>query len=309
MKNVLFAVIAIVIVSLTVSCEKSQDALPGPDETLIVKITSASAVDLLAPQDVPPIVNNFVETNYSPYQIEMVFQAHGYGYEVMLENGMCIFFDNDGSHIDHDGLHDDWSNMHGDDYNCMMGDFMELDMCPQDILQFIHDNYPNQPIQHLVVKPSGKLSVALDDETVLMFNTDGELLTECQVSPVGNGMGMGMGNGANGHHMHEHGYGINSTGLCDSTANHGDNHPGGSGNMMGHGGQNGNQNNGACWGGESIALTDLPSVISKYLDQNYPETELLFVMQNYHGYYMLRLDDCIRLVFDENGNLLFDSGN
>ena len=305
MKNVLSVLLVLAIIALTVSCNKDNAVPLGPEEALIENITTANLVDLLAPSDVPSQINGFVVANFHPYQIEMVYQAKGYGYEVMLENGMCVFFDNDGSHIDHDGIHDDWSNMHGDDYNCMMGDHMDIDMCPMNIQNFIHDNYPNQGIREFVVKPSGKLSVALNDETVLMFNPTGELVTECQLNFGGNGMGMGN----NGHHMHDHGFGINASGLCDSIGNPGGNHPWGSGNMMGHGGQNGGQNDGACWGGESIELGDIPATIASYINQNYPESEVLFVMQSYHGYYMIRLEDCVRLVFDENGNLLFDSGH
>jgi hypothetical protein len=305
MKNFLFALIAIAMITLTFSCNKDQATLMGPDEALIERITSSGEVDLLIPTAVPSKVRNYVVSNFHPYQIEMVYRAHGHGYEVMLENGMCVFFDNDGSHIDHDGLHDDWSNMHGDDYNCMMGDHMDIEMCPLGIQNYIHDHHPNQEIRDLVIKPSGKLSVALDNETVLMFNPSGALVTECLINSGGNGMGMGD----DGHHMHDHGYGINASGLCGDATNQGGDHPWGSGNMMGHGGQNGSQNDGACWGGESIDLDDIPPVIASYLHQNYPESELLFVMQSYHGQYMLRLEDCVRLVFDENGNLLFDSGN
>jgi hypothetical protein len=32
-------------------------------------------------------------------------------------------------------------------------------------------------------------------------------------------------------------------------------------------------------------------------------------MQTFGGEYFLRLSDCARLVFDENGNILFDSGD
>jgi Putative beta-lactamase-inhibitor-like, PepSY-like len=306
MKNVNYVLLGFAIAGLMVSCEKNQDALPTPEESLIEQITNAGELDLLAPADVPIQISNFVEENYDPFQIEMAFRAHGLGYEIMLENGLTTFFDNNGSHLDHDGMHNDWSNAHAVVYDCMMGDHMDIDKLPDMVEQFILRNYPNVSIRIVVLKPSGKLSVELIDETVLMFNPDGELLTECQATTDGDGMGNGMGMGSgDDHHGHEHGFGSSSAGLCDSIDMHGGEHPGNSSSMMGHGDGDG----GPCWGGASIPLTDIPASIKNYLDENYPETELLFVMQNYHGYYMLRLEDCVRLVFDENGVLLFDSGN
>ncbi|RLD21236.1 MAG: hypothetical protein DRI69_04620 [Bacteroidetes bacterium] len=306
MKNFIFVLLGFAIMGLMVSCEKDQEALPASQETLIQYIAQAGDVDMLAPEDVPTQIHNFIEENFHPYQIEMAFHARGLGYEMMLENGLCIFFDNNGGHLNHDGIHNDWSNSHRGDYHCMMGDTLDVDMIPELVQTFIADNYPDLTIRYFVLKPSGKLCVELGDDLILMFGTGGELLTECQA------FSNGMGNGG-AHHRHNHKFGTSSGGQCDSTmVQTGGNpghpmHPGNQGNVMGHG--YGDGGIGPCWGGTSIPLTDLPADITNYLDLNYPDVELLFAMQNFNGYYMLRLEDCVRLVFDENGVLLFDSGN
>lgn len=297
MKNFIFLLLGFATMALVVSCDKDQEALPASQESLIENITKAGDLDLLVPDEVPAQIHNYVEENFHPIQIEMAFHARGLGYEMMLENGLCIFFDNNGSHLNHDGMHNDWSNAHGGDYHCMMGDTLGVDMIPDLVQSFITDNYPNLTIRFVVLKPSGKLCVELSDDLILMFGADGELITECQAFSNGDG---------NNHHGHNHSFGTSSGGLCDSIVKQGGGHPGHPGNM-GHG--HGKGGIGPCWGGESIPITDLPTDIAIYLDLNYPDAEVLFAMQNYNGYYMLRLEDCVRLVFDENGVLLFDSGN
>ena len=302
MKKFIFVLLGFAIMGLMVSCDKDTEVLPASQESLIENITKAGDVDLLAPEKVPTQIHNFVEENYQPYQIEMAFHAIGLGYEMMLENGLCIFFDNDGTHLNHDGMHNDWSNFHRGEYHCMMGDTLDVDMIPVVVQSFIADNYPDLTIRFVVLKPSGKLCVELSDDLILMFGTDGELITECQAFSTGNG---------NVHHAHNHSFGTSSGAMCDSIIMQGGGghpgHPGHPGGSMGHG--YGGGGIGPCWGGESIPEADLPTDITNYLDLNYPDAEVLFIMQNYSGYYMLRLEDCVRLVFDENGILLFDSGN
>ena len=223
MKKFIFVLLGFAIMGLMVSCDKDTEVLPASQESLIENITKAGDVDLLAPEKVPTQIHNFVEENYQPYQIEMAFHARGLGYEMMLENGLCIFFDNNGAHLNHDGMHNDWSNAHRGGYHCMLGDTLDVDMIPVLVQSFIADNYPDLTIRFVVLKPSGKLCVELSDDLILMFGTNGELITECQAFSTGNG---------NGHHAHNHSFGTSSGAMCDSIIMQGGGGHPGSGSAM-----------------------------------------------------------------------------
>ncbi|NNF34071.1 MAG: hypothetical protein HKN68_08185, partial [Saprospiraceae bacterium] len=274
------------------------------EELLIGQITASETIELVEVDNVPQPINNYVKDWHAPIGIELVYYAPNIGYEVMLENGFCIFFDNDGHHLNHGGMHDDGGNHHNSGYYCMTGDTLDIDALPLDIVNYINDNYPGEGIQTVILKPSGKLFVELDSGLILFFHPDGEFLQECEF-PHGQGDGM---------HQHDHmDFGDNSW-HCGGGGMGG--HQGGAGGQHGGmggngGGGNNNQGNeeGPCWGGTGISINDLPQLIQDYVETNYPDETIEFAMQTFNSNYFLRLSDCIRIVFDEDGNLIFDSGN
>jgi hypothetical protein len=308
MKKIILGLYVLGFMILYISCEKDSNPVPSAQqEELIIQITSSSDITQLDAADLPAGIVQYVSQHHAPFEIEGAFLAQHLGYEVTLENGLCLFFDINGNHLNHEGMHDDWSNHHGWGVmgsHCLIGDTLDLTALPESALDYIGASYTGSTITFVVIKPNGKFGVELNDGQILIFSHAGEFIHICN-TPVGGGS-----------HGHSHGI-YNGMGLhCDSIG------PNGQGGYMGqwhqnHGGMNGHHGNMGnpsvpgqpCWGGAWISTDNLPEAIISYVIANHPDATIYHAIQTYSGNYFLRLTDCSRMVFDENGNILFDSGN
>lgn len=62
-------------------------------------------------------------------------------------------------------------------------------------------------------------------------------------------------------------------------------------------------------GGTLITPDQLPQAALDYIAANYPDATIEKAVQTYHGKYFVELSGDIKIVFDEDGNVLYDSGN
>jgi len=294
MKKTIIALFGIGLMALYFSCGKDSTLPAYQGEQLILQITAAPTVTPVGVDGLPASITTYVAQNEAPFEIDLCFHAPNLGYEVFLEDGLCIFFDEDGHHVDHDGMHGDHDGMHGGgdagDNFCMAGDTIDVADLPSLSLEYINTEYPGADVITLIVKPWGNLAVEISTGEVLVFGPDGDFIHECM-------------NHETGGHGHDHD-GMGSPGWhCDE--------PGGMGH--GHNNQGGmNHHSGTdepCWGGSGITFGDLPTAITEYVSTNHADATIEHAMQSYNHHYFLQLSDCTRLVFDENGDLLFDSGN
>lgn len=301
MKKLIFAALLASAALLYFSCQKDDNPLPSANEEMLIgQIVNASTVQAVNVADLPSPISNYVEQNHAPLGIDLAFHAGQHGYEIFLENGLCLYFDQHGNHLNHDGMHDDMGNHHGGggpDINfCLAGDTLDIAALPQATLNHISANYPGATVVTVVLKPSGNLAVEISTGDVLMFGPSGNYFHECGMQ-------------ATGGHGHEHG-GMGGPGWhCEPGGGMGGGHHGG----MGHGNHGGMGNhsgsNEHCWGGTSLSIDDLPTAITTYINANHSDATIEHVMQTFNGNYFLRLSDCARLVFDGDGNILFDSGD
>lgn len=307
MKKLIIAVVGVSAALLYFSCQKENTPPSVTEESLIEQIASASSVEALNVADVPTAIYGYVKQNHAPFDVEMAFYAPQLGYEIMLENGLCLFFGMNGNHLNHDGMHDDWGNHHGSGgSHCLMGDTLNVADLPQAVTDYIAGNYSGNTVVTVVVKPIGKLGVKLSGGAVLMFGPNGSFIHVCDSQGTG-GHGHGHGNmGGPGWHCDPGGMGGGM-----GHGNHGSMGHGNHGGMGGHHGGMGNQPgpNEPCWGGTGITVDNLPAAITAYVSANHPDATVVHAMQTFGGKYFLRLSDCARLVFDENGNILYDSGD
>ena len=293
------------------SCDKEDNSLPiQQEELLIEQIVTAPTVEAVNVQNLPSPISNYVQTNHAFLEIEMAFYASPHGYEVFLENGLCIYFDENGNHLNHDGIHGDIGNHHGGgDFGidfCLAGDTLDIADLPQEVINHINENYSGANVFTVVVKPSGNLAVEINTGETLMFSPKGDFFHMCEMQGTGG---------------HGHGHEIMSGPgwHCDPDGMMGGNHGGqmgghGHGNHGGMGGHQGSMGNHSgpnepCWGGTGIEIADLPTVITDYMSDHHPDATIEHAMQAYNNNFFLRLSDCARLVFDENGEVLFDSGD
>ena len=66
---------------------------------------------------------------------------------------------------------------------------------------------------------------------------------------------------------------------------------------------------GSGWGGTIISVEDLPAVVLAYVTENYPDDSITTAMLKNNGYFFVHLSNGVMLLFDTDGNILFDSGN
>lgn len=300
MKNLITFLFGIVLITFQFSCDTENDLTPmnGEDqvyleELLIDQITAASNIKAVGTIDLPSTIKNYVHDNHLPFEIDMVFHAERYGYEVFLENGLCLYFDENNDHLNHNDLHNDQGNHHGgwdSGINfCMAGDTLSGSNLPQAVNDYIDMHHASTNAVMVVVKPSGKIGVEISTGDILIFSPNGDFINEC-VSQEASG------------HGHEHGSLVSYGWHCDPEdsmmmGDHGDH--GGMGDLSGP--------NEPSWGGTGMSLDTLPTAISDYVGINHQDASIFHAVQTYSGYYFLRLSDCARLVFDENGDILFDS--
>lgn len=316
MKKLIFAMLALGLAVLYFSCQKEENPIvpTAQEEMLIGQIVAATKVDMVGIADLPSGISSYVKQNHAPFDIEAVYHAPNLGYEVMLENGLCLFFGTNGNHLNHDGMHGDMGNHHGgmgQGFNhCMAGDTLDATDLPQAIINYINTNYSGNTVLIVVVKPSGKLGVELSGGSVLMFYPNGSFIHLCDAQGGGGNHGHGHGNmGGPGWHCDPGGM-MGGQGHGNHGGMGGQGH-GNHGGMDGHHGNMGTQpdSNEPCWGGTGISIDNLPAAITDYVSANHPDATVVHAMQTFGGEYFLRLSDCARLVFDENGNILFDSGD
>lgn len=300
MKKIFVLLLGFGIATFYLSCDKDiNSSTILSEELLIDKIINSQTIEAVNVLNLPSSILDHVQLNHAFLEIELAFHASPHGYEVFLENGLCIYFSENGNHLNHDGIHGDMGNHHGGgDHGinfCLAGDTLDIVDLPQEAINHIDENYPGAEMLTVVVKPSGNLAVEISTGEILMFSPNGNFYHICDMQ-------------VSGGHGHMHGNMGGPGWHCDPDGGMG----GGHGGSMGHGNHGGMDNhsgpNEHCWGGTSLSIDDLPIAITTYINDNHADATIEHAMQAYNHNYFLRLSDCTRLVFDEDGNILFDSG-
>jgi len=198
----MFAFFLAGILGMLYSCQ-SENLLPT-DSLTMGNIANSTQKEPVAISDLPPVIITHVEQNYAPHHIASAWHVMGSGYEITLENGQLVYFNEMGNCIGEGGMHNgggmhgnNGGGMHGNGggmgggncNNCMGGDTIPAADLPQTVLDYVSENYPGETIVTVVVHLHGDYSVELSNGTVLMFEEDGEFMHEC----LGTGNGGGWG--------------------------------------------------------------------------------------------------------------------
>ncbi|MEY3051416.1 MAG: hypothetical protein RLY31_1201 [Bacteroidota bacterium] len=346
MKKLSFALLLLLPMALFVGSCQQDGVLPTSDD-LINTIAQSDTKQLLTSDQVPADITAFVTRSFDPIAMEAAWIVEKSGYEVAMEDGHLLYFNARRRFI---GQNDGSRHARGA-RRCMYGDAVTADDLPATTQDYIAENYPDETIEFVTVKPNGAFGVKLSDGTVLLFKADGEFVRECG-KPAGPGGPMGPGGGhpcacmhgdtvdvsvlptavtdyiaenypdetiqtavlkASGKFAVELGEGtvllfdadgnfLKDCGVVDPNAGgYGPwNPPHGPGIGPGH-------HNG--FGGVQITLDDLPTAAQEYLAENYAGIDIKRGVQKPNGFFVIKLDNGVFLLFDGDGNMLFDSGN
>ncbi|NNF32815.1 MAG: hypothetical protein HKN68_01820 [Saprospiraceae bacterium] len=113
MKRLLIFLLSILFTSIYISCDTDSKILTHHQEELLIdQIAASTSIDAVNVVDLPSTISGYVNDNHEPFEIELAFHANHFGYEVFLENGLCLYFDEEGHHLNHDGIHGDIGNHH-----------------------------------------------------------------------------------------------------------------------------------------------------------------------------------------------------
>ena len=290
MKKVVIGILLVSFAGLW-ACQK--DILNDSTMGLLETIANDTGSDPIGTADLPNSIVNYVDENYSPLEIEMVFMSVDNGYQVILEDGQELFFNMNGGFLGEGNGHDEDMGHHGGGHmgndphgngnqhggcaaNCIAGDTLDTADMPQAVFDYVAENYTGLDITVAVLKPSGKFGVELSDGTVLLFDEDGSFIKVCE--------GEGEMHGGDHHGMGNHG-----------SNNHGPGHQGGETNM--------------CAFGDTITLADLPQNVIDYVAENYPGENIEVVVAKPNGGFAVELTGGTVLIFEENGTFEHECGN
>jgi hypothetical protein len=118
--------------------------------------------------DLPVAILEFVAREYPDLTIDEAEEEDNGNFEVELSDGTELIFDANGTFL---GIDDD-SEENGD-YDD--SDIAVADLLPA-ILEYIELNYPGIGIDEAELEHNEQYEVTLNDDTVLIFNTNGEFL-------------------------------------------------------------------------------------------------------------------------------------
>ena len=271
MRKLIFGVLALSIMGLFFACQKDSQLTTTSD--LMNSIASASNKQTVAVSQLPVEVRDYVDMNFTPIDIEAAWHAKNLGYEVELEDGQDLYFRDNGDCLG-------FGFGHGL-FRCMKGDTVTVDDLPADAVNYIGTAYAGLTIEIVVAKPMGGFAVELSDGTILLFNAAGEYFKLC-----GEHDGDGDGPHSGGHGPHGGGGGHHQFG----------------GGPGGHGGPNGPS--GGCIAGDTIEVTDLPTLAQSYIAANYAGIDIVVVVVKGSGKFGVEFANGVVALFNEDGEFI-----
>lgn len=182
MKRILFGLLLASSVTVFFACE--QENLSLQNDELIQQISASAEKTEINPDALPAGIISYVSTNYAPLAIESAARAHNLGYEVVLENNLFLYFNDEQDCLGGGGPGGP-GGPHPHHGGCMKGDTIDLATLPTAIVDYVAANYPDATIAVAVQKFSGKYGVELSDGTNLIFDADGVFITLCGGGPGG----------------------------------------------------------------------------------------------------------------------------
>lgn len=305
MKKLVLGLLTAAMVSGMASCGLLDSVTGTSTDDVISAITSATNKVQISVEELPEAIQTYLQQNTSPIEAEVAFRAPGHGYEVALEDGNYCYFDGDNNFLgDQNGGPENHPNggfgghhgHHGGGCHevIFLGDTITLADAPTAVSDYLTANYADLTVELVVLKASGKFVILLSDGTVVFFDADGNFIFD---HTPGEG--------------HPH-FGDSTEVELDSTVVDTTGGPcGGFGGGFGHpgGGGPGHHDGPGFQNGTEITFAELPQAAQDYINTTYAGVTVEKVIEKNNGNFLVLLDGHIRVLFDADGNMLFDSGN
>ncbi len=118
----------------------------------------------------PQNILDYITSNYPGVTIREAEIEDNNNFEVYLSNGLELVFDQDGNFL---GIDDDSDDDFGDEY-------LTLSEIPENILDFIEDNFPGVQIDEAERENNGNYEIELENDVELIFSSNGEFLGQAE---------------------------------------------------------------------------------------------------------------------------------
>ena len=147
------------------SCSSDDDSVDMGTE-VDLNLTAQLSDDYINTAALPQAILNYVSTNYPNNTITEAEIEDNNNYEVALNDGTELIFDQQGNFL---GIDDDDDDDFGDE-DIAPGDL------PADILEFIATHFPGVTIEEAERENNGNYEIELSDDVKLIFDADGNFL-------------------------------------------------------------------------------------------------------------------------------------
>ncbi|MCB0707716.1 MAG: PepSY-like domain-containing protein [Saprospiraceae bacterium] len=255
---------------LTFSACQKNNLIPQSDVlTLIAYSGEKEAVEV---DQLPSSIQTFLEKNYAPIFAEIAYRVDALGYEVVLEDDQYLYFN-----VENNCIGD------GD----MIGQLGNGHPHPGGMHPHPGGPHPGGPFpgMHCHCMMGDTITATGLPQGAIDYITDNypDETIEVVVSKMSTKYAVELSDGTK--------LLFNENGLFIKECGN-----------FGIGGGN--------WpGGEMIDAASLPATVADYLAANYSDETLMVAFLRPNGNYFLKLSNGVIIIFDADGNMLFDSGN
>ena len=149
---------------LLLSACSDDDSVPEDEVNLDARFIKADVH--INTSSLPQNILDYVSTNYPDVTIWKAEIEDNNNYEVYLSNGLELVFDSEGSFL---GIDDDENDDFGDEH-------IPVSDIPQNILDFINDNFPGAEIDEAEKENNGNYEIELENDVELIFASNGDFL-------------------------------------------------------------------------------------------------------------------------------------
>jgi hypothetical protein len=135
--------------------------------------------DTLTVDDLSQAILDYLAAEYPGETVVTVVSKHnGALVAVELSDGTVLLFNADGEYIGECGAGGPGNHHNGN--HCMNGDTLTVDDLPQEVIDYIAAEYPDETITTVVSKHDGQaFAVELSNGSVYLFSADGTFIGEC----------------------------------------------------------------------------------------------------------------------------------
>lgn len=165
MKNLKFLSLILFTLLLTVACSSDDDG--GAEPNVDLNLTASRSDNHINTAALPQAILDYVSTNFSGYTIVEAEIEDNNNYEVELNDGTELIFDQQGNFL---GIDDDDDDEDFGDEHIAPGDL------PANIRDFIATYFPGTTISEAEKENNGNYEVELSNDVELIFDANGNFL-------------------------------------------------------------------------------------------------------------------------------------